>query len=449
MTPKTKTRLRWFLIAVGITGLSCLFTWWCMPEITEMSSVLSVRGQEGVSVTDFYNRLASRTIDRRDGGEVLCLSYEGSSRRDITTILNILTADTNRCPSVVALDFYFSSPKIKAMDDSLINALARCSEHSRLVMPYIVKYNEYDYLPLNPAERLNFIEQEDEVYASFTSDVSSYFNDTLVRMGKNVSFGVINLAANYFTDVMRDFRYEFPLSDTLSPALAEMYADRIIRSMPAEMAYQKTLADYSHYASEDAIQRIFYQEVERHFNNNNDRHVTINYMTDTVFVYNTECLLDTSAAYAAQREELLDVAKGRAVILGSLTEVKDVYITPLPDLQAGVLVHAYGADTILSNLYITHVPDWLAYLIAVLICIAFSYINCWALERTDIAVNSITRTLQFLFALFLIWFGYMFFVHGNVYIDLVISILMLATSAFAYDLYNGIVYTIRKIMKKQ
>ncbi|MBR1807991.1 MAG: CHASE2 domain-containing protein [Paludibacteraceae bacterium] len=409
---KSGNAFRYTLKTLIVTIVSALLTLWCLPELLELTSVFSARGQEDFSITDFYNRLAVETIDKCDAGEVVCLNYEGSERIEIARLLDVLVSgkETER-PAVVALDFYF--PSVKNNDEILIEAMRRCAAKSRLVLPYIVKYNED---------------------GTFSSDMSSYFNDTLAcDSAGHFSTAVINLAGNYFTDVMRDFRYDFSISDS--------NRNFTMLSMPAQIAVQKHLAD--NMCDADSLLPMFEAAVAEHFIDAKNHHVIINYITDTIFTYDAMCLLDTTLQHSDIYKEIMDMIAGKAVVVGSMNDVKDTYITPLPELQAGMMVHAYGADTLLARRYISQSPLWLSWVIAVLITLMFTYFNCVVTDYALEGGNSLVRILQFISMLVLIWGGYMLFAHVNIYVDFNLSIMMIATSAMTFDMYNGCLFICR------
>ena len=431
-----------------VTAVAALLTYWALPQLLELSAVMSARGQEDFSITDLYNKLA---VDRqkKDNGQVACINYEGGSRKEIAVLLDQLTCDTSRMPSVIALDFYFSSPKDPAIDSQLIQSLINASRKTRVVMPYIVKYNK--------------VEQNDTVNVYFSSDYSSYFNHQLAQLADNLSFGVINLAGNYFTDVMREFRFDFPITDSddnLVQTLLSLQGDTLsMRSIPAEIALQKYIGDKKHLlllqnpdaeVSEKVVNQWkaeFENLVSMHYSDVQNKHITINYMSDTLLVFNAEQLLDTAADASCSRDEILDFVSGRAVLIGSLYDVKDTYITPRPDLQAGVLVHAYGANTILAEQYVDAVPKNVCIILAIIICFLFTLLNCLACDKGKVAGNAIVRLMQFCAMVIIIWCGYKLFVERQIYLDFNISIAMLLTSIMTFDVIMAIELLARWLKK--
>ncbi len=144
-------------------------------------------------------------------------------------------------------------------------------------------------------------------------------------------------------------------------------------------------------------------------------------------------------AYVAER------LRNKVVLVGDTADTKDTYRTPLHDSQAGVLIHAYALQTILSGRYIDEYPTWLNWTIAV--CIGLLLIGGLLCAVEDQILNLFVRIAQFALMYVLIVCGCAIYSRTHMYADFAPSILMLGFGALSFDIVYALYCWEQKIVK--
>lgn len=132
--------------------------------------------------------------------------------------------------------------------------------------------------------------------------------------------------------------------------------------------------------------------------------------------------------------------KGKIVLLGVIEDTKDIYLTPLREPTAGVLVHAYATLTILNGQYIQTRATWKNWAIAVCICLILVSLLLYANENEGLkyGLNLAVRILMFIFMFMLVYIGCAQFANSHIYADYTPAITMLVFGTLAFDLvYAG------------
>lgn len=141
----------------------------------------------------------------------------------------------------------------------------------------------------------------------------------------------------------------------------------------------------------------------------------------------------------------------KVVMVGDVRDMEDMRITPLHGYVPGVMIHAYGVETILQASYIHTFQSWQNWLIAVGICLIFVALRL-LVSRTMSNVGSlIIRISQFVIMYVLIVCGCVIFENHHSYVDFAPSVLMLGFGLLAYDIWfasYGIIMTIIDFIKK-
>lgn len=216
-------------------------------------------------------------------------------------------------------------------------------------------------------------------------------------------YGYVNLNASSTKDIIRDFtpRQTTADGDTLLQlatsvakiAAPEYYQRLIHRDNPTEII---------HYAAID-IPTLSTEEI---FNGNDD--YLSRYLTD------------------------------RAILVGDINNINDMYMVPINGLVAGILIHAYALNTIMMDLYTDITPDWLNWLIALLVSIIFIFANIYAKEHWSHIGNLLMRILQIMIMISMIYIGAYWYKNHMQYIDFSQVVLMIGFSSLAGDIYDGI-----------
>ena len=143
--------------------------------------------------------------------------------------------------------------------------------------------------------------------------------------------------------------------------------------------------------------------------------------------------------------------KDKVVMIGSMSDVKDTYLTPLRQPQAGVMIHAHAVQTILSGTYIRESSAWLSWFIAIILCMTFITLLWIARKRMSYIGNLLIRISQFAIMFGLVWLGCYIYSGWHIYADFSPAIWMLGLGAIAFDvtfaLYGIIQNTVKAIRK--
>ena len=216
-------------------------------------------------------------------------------------------------------------------------------------------------------------------------------------------YGYVNLNASSTRDIIRDFipQQTITTGDTLlqlatavaSIASPQQYLKLVHRNNPTEII---------HYAAID-IPTLSAEEIL----NGNDDYLS-RYLTN------------------------------RAIIVGDIHNINDMYMVPISGLVPGVLIHAYALNTIMMDLYTDITPDWLNWLIAFLVSIIFIFANIYAKEHWSHIGNLLIRILQITIMIGMIYLGTYWYKNHMQYIDFSQVVLMIGFSALAGDVYDGI-----------
>jgi len=157
-----------------------------------------------------------------------------------------------------------------------------------------------------------------------------------------------------------------------------------------------------------------------------------------------------------------ETIKGKIILMGYLganTRSKtwdgDKYYSPLnekpvgrvpPDMY-GVVVHANIVSMILHNDYINTIPQWLSYLIAVVMCFINVVMFSWLSESSFWGpwYGIVSKIIQLLEIVGLIYIMIYFFVNQNIKLDLTITFLSTALAGELIEIYEVVVQNLSKI----
>ena len=150
--------------------------------------------------------------------------------------------------------------------------------------------------------------------------------------------------------------------------------------------------------------------------------------------------IEIISATRLQNPEVAKRIQGKVVLVGLIHDNKDIYLTPLHEPVAGVIIHAYATQTILNGTYIRTRAVWKNWLIATILCLILVCLLLVAYEYEPMkySLNLSVRILMFVTMYALVFIGCMIFASRHLYVDYSPSILMLAFGAFAFDIvYAG------------
>lgn len=145
-----------------------------------------------------------------------------------------------------------------------------------------------------------------------------------------------------------------------------------------------------------------------------------------------------------QLEESAEALIGKTVLVGALTEVGDVYRTPLQSNVHGVMIHASALSTILDREEMVKLPDYVDDIIATVICF---FIILLAIGMKSKIKGVTIRLVQVVFAILAVRIGYGMYVDHNIIINFSHTLLMIAFGLFAVDIWSGGEYVYDKISK--
>ena len=116
-------------------------------------------------------------------------------------------------------------------------------------------------------------------------------------------------------------------------------------------------------------------------------------------------------------------------------------------MLSGIELHAYALQTIISNNYIKVSPNWLNWLIALLLCMLFAVCNLVASYRMGDFGNLFMRLLQLVMMYILVVIGCTYFASYHNYIDFSPAILMIGFGRVSFDLWFGSIAGYKKLKK--
>ena len=231
----------------------------------------------------------------------------------------------------------------------------------------------------------------------------------------NVLYGYVNLNASSNRDVVRDF----------TPSRKLVIGDSI-RQIATEMAKMVSPEAY----------RILKQR-------NNDVEI-IKFSSVSIPVVSARDVLE-----ARDEDYLSRYLTNRAILIGDVENLNDMYSTPLDGLMSGVMIHAYALNTILSRAYTEISPYWLNLLLALIICFAFVLLNKIVKDLWNNVGNMIMRILQVMLIFCIVLIGSYWYRDNLQYVDFSLLVLMLGFSSLAADIDDGLYALYIQIIKRK
>ena len=235
----------------------------------------------------------------------------------------------------------------------------------------------------------------------------SFYEDSI-----DVNYGYVNLNASSQRDVIRDF----------APYVLTANGDTLL-SMPALLAKLYAPKRYT------ALMKR-------------------QHTTETIAFENIEFPIITLQNVLDDCADQSLIA-GRIILIGDIHSINDSYLTPLHEPMAGIMLHAYALQTILSGHYIESSPSWFNWFIAIVLCLLFTICNLIAKYRMSNMGNLFVRIVQFAMMYILIVIGCAYFSSHHGYIDFSPAILMIGFGAIAFDVWFGCYALYNLIKSKQ
>lgn len=237
--------------------------------------------------------------------------------------------------------------------------------------------------------------ERDETGDTFHHIQQSFFEDEI-----DVTYGYVNLNASSCRDVIRDF----------VPFVITNNGDTLL-SLPAQLAklcapnkYRKLLR------RGNDVETITFENIE----------------------YPIIPIQDVLSGGASESQ-----LKNKIVLIGDLHDQNDFHLSPLHEPIPGIMLHAYALQTILSGNYIDSTPQWLNWLIAILLCVLFTIFNLLAKNQMSNIGGLFLRIVQFAMMYILLLIGATYFAHHHSYLDFSPAILMIGFGAVAFDVWFG------------
>lgn len=142
--------------------------------------------------------------------------------------------------------------------------------------------------------------------------------------------------------------------------------------------------------------------------------------------------------YGAEEDYLTRYLTDRAVFVGDIENINDMYSTPLKGMIPGIMIHAYSLNTVLTAAYTNVTSDWLNWLLAIVLCVLFLYAHLLIKERWSYVGNLLMRMLQIMLMFGMVIIGSYWYNKHLQYIDFSLIVLTIGFSALACDVYDGI-----------
>ena len=285
--------------------------------------------------------------------------------------------------------------------DSVLEAVNLISEYepAAIGLDLFFTYPDKDntYLLNTLKDRPNLVcaakFERDEQGDTWHHAKQSFYEDSI-----DVTYGYVNLNASSHYDVVRSF----------TPYVLSESNDTLL-TMPAQLAKMYNPQSYNILLSRQGEM-------------------------DTI-AFDTKEFSVVSAREIIAGEVVDSLLAKRIILVGDTGKIQDTFLSPLHSPMPGVMLHAYALQTILSGNYIDTTPNWLNWLIAIVLCVLLTSCNLWSKYRRNIFV----RIAQFVIIYLLIVIGCSYFNSHHVYIDFSVSILMIGFALVAFDIWFGFV----------
>ena len=243
---------------------------------------------------------------------------------------------------------------------------------------------------------------ENIVLATFAGNATSgeyarseYFSDSISDKN-NYGNVALETTSKLPTGVVRNFRFHYPAGN--SGSLPSFAAQLVKKAFPDKYAENAEL-NYIYYPGQD------------------------------YYVYTPTDMTDFGA-------EMKDRIKGRIVLLGNYSGNDDLHRTPISEATYGLRIHAAIISTILSNHYVTEIPSYGSWLIAILICTMIILLKL-ALQTKKYGAFAV-RICQILLIALSVLIGCYIFKDLRIVIDINKIVLMLLLGILSMDIWTGI-----------
>ena len=374
------------LRSLVITLISLCFTQVVIYELGSISGFVSDDKAADFQISDIYNSIADQRNVSQASQYVSVVAVDECSRQELLDVLELLSEYQ---PKVIGLDVFFIGLDVffKTASDDSLHVLNTLSAIPNLILPRIIK------------------QQDDGQY--------QYTNYSFVEKHLNTNYAYVNLNASTLNDIIRDF----------TPWQITANGDTLfqVATMMAKIA------------DPDMYNRL--QERNNHME-------TIKFSSVDIPIISSNEIL-----YGSNDEYLSRYLTNRAVYVGDIHNINDMYTTPLKGLIPGVLIHAYSLQTILNSSYTDSTPDWLNWLIAIFVSILFMFANMVVKDLWSHVGNMVMRLLQVVLMFTLVFVGAYWYNHHLQYLDFSPVIVMLGLCSLSADIYDGVLAAVLQIKK--
>lgn len=141
--------------------------------------------------------------------------------------------------------------------------------------------------------------------------------------------------------------------------------------------------------------------------------------------------------------EHIDELEGKVIMIGALHDTQDIFVTPINDAMAGIMVHAYTLSTILGERSARVLPQWILWIFGLLICIIFIIVKMW-LKRYSIE-NLLMRFFQILIMFAITYGGCYLYIKHHYVLELSMPLMLTALGIAALDIWDDIVHITPKL----
>lgn len=224
----------------------------------------------------------------------------------------------------------------------------------------------------------------------YSIPVSSYLYEQLDSVNK----GAVNLEAETAQSVVRSFRPFFRVEEGVQPN----FVTEIVRLSFSE-AYN-TLCE-----RQNVLEEIYYPSYEY------------------------------EVIPANEVLEKAEILRDKIVLIGTVNNPQDMHITTISKATSGVFIHAYALSTILDGNYIRTTPDWVNWMIALLLCAIFVGVDLYYYQYS--VCNLFIRILQIILLYLIVWTGCQLFLVHRINVDFTRPLLMVSFGLVAVDMWIG------------
>ena len=349
---------------------------------------------------DVYDIVYSKLLEEQSVDTNIVLVNIGNlSRKELAEEITVINKFK---PAVIGIDAFFEAEKDPVSDSLLALAFSDCKN---LVM----------------VDKLDNFNEGTKHYGSLHTSISKFS-----RYSKGGFANLPNDDAVGFRTI-REFR-------------------------PVEKVKDSTVLAFA-----SKITRVYKKDAFQYLAGRGNQNEIINFRGN----YNRFYFIDTYL-YAEPGVDL-GFIKDKIVLMGYMgpdfntKTLEDVFFTPLNDRYAGksfpdmygIVIHANIISMILNRTYVDVMPDWISYLLALVICFMNVKMLLWIMAGMKDWFNGLAKLFIFIYSILTLFLSIEILHYFNYKINLTVALIAVVLSNTVIEIYDNYILKINKKLNKQ